>query len=703
MNKKMKNICFVGLNRSTCDYIAQQLNFFLANYVNITSWCLQDKQELLSNMDADLYLFSSNAVLIIVQDKLPKDKNILVAGRTLNIENLDRLLELKNGMSTLVVASTLETAQLSIDILERFGFGYLTMTPWYPGDSKQISPDTRIAVTMGLSHLVPARIETIIELGTKALSLDTFRYLVEFCKLPDDFLNEISQYYIRALINLSMRRQKIATLNENLKRERDIILNTISEAIIAVNQNGSIVLFNPAAENIFRIKGDFAIGKNASDVLPQIDFSEGLKNGKTYSGEIIKNRQDHYIVDTHITKNGNSEIHGVVATLRPVSEVQKLDAKVRTELRRKGQVARYTFESLLGTSQKLKDAVRLSKKFAKTDLTIFLEAESGCGKEVLAQAIHNYSDRSRGPFIAVNFAALPENLVESELFGYEQGAFSGARPGGKAGLFEIAHTGTIFLDEIGDASPGVQKKLLRVLEEREVRRVGGDSFISIDVRVISATNKDLKKLTDIDMFRTDLFYRLNSLPIILPPLRDRQLDVFILADHYSKIERHHTLKRSPDLDRFFMNYSWPGNIRELQNIIRYISHLVPKEEVASCDHLPGYLLKSEPPHIPQPDLRDISTQDWKTVIAELRNQNLLDHVTAILQEINCVSAINKSIGRRSLVKRLNKRDQPLSEHAIRTCLNFLNSLGMIHSGVTRQGCRITENGVKFIHMLAKER
>ena len=310
---------------------------------------------------------------------------------------------------------------------------------------------------------------------------------------------------------------------------------------------------------------------------------------------------------------------------------------------------------------------------------------AGAERKFSRRAIHNYSDRSDGPFIAVNFAALPENLVESELFGYEQGAFSGAKPGGKAGLFEIAHTGTIFLDEIGDASQDVQKKLLRVLEEREVRRVGGNSFISIDVRVISATNKDLKVLSDHGMFRTDLFYRLNSLPIRLPPLRSRQQDVFLLADTFSQMEHGHAIKRAPDLDRFFITYSWPGNIRELQNVVRYISHIVPTGEMASCDDLPGYLLQPEPDGSPQSELVNSSVLNWKTIIAELRNRDLLDQATAIMKEISCASAINRSVGRRSLAKRLDKAGRPLGEHAIRTCLNILSSLGVIHSGVDPAG------------------
>jgi transcriptional regulator with PAS, ATPase and Fis domain len=230
-------------------------------------------------------------------------------------------------------------------------------------------------------------------------------------------------------------------------------------------------------------------------------------------------RDSYFIISASPLTNDVGDIRGAVVTTRPVNEVEELETKVRRTLRRKGHNAKHNFGEIIDQSSPLIKAVELAKKFAKTGLTVLLEGESGTGKELFAQAIHNHSPRKNGPFVAINFAALPENLVESDLFGYEDGAFTGAKKGGKPGLFEEAHQGTIFLDEIGDATLNVQKKLLRVLEEREVRRVGGSTVTPIDVRVIAATNQNLEEMVQKGEFRKDLFYRICTLPVFIPSLR----------------------------------------------------------------------------------------------------------------------------------------------------------------------------------------
>jgi transcriptional regulator with PAS, ATPase and Fis domain len=300
----------------------------------------------------------------------------------------------------------------------------------------------------------------------------------------------------------------------------------------------------------------------------------------------------------------------------------------------------------------------------------------------------------------LNFAALPESLVESELFGYEQGAFSGAQKGGKQGLFEAAHQGTIFLDEIGDASLAVQKKLLRVLEEREVRRVGGSTVTPIDVRVIAATNIDLKSRVESKNFRIDLFYRLNALPIALPPLREMGTDVHLLAEWFARKFYRHSLRLSGPLKDFLLDYPWPGNIRELQNVVRYLCNVMAPREVATRRHLPPYLAKSAPgTSVVKPPAGPVAAKNFATVTSGLAQRHLQTPVALILREMQQTSALNSGIGRQRLLQRVRETDATMSEHRVRTCMTILERLEFITSGMTRQGSRITREGEAFLSFL----
>jgi transcriptional regulator with PAS, ATPase and Fis domain len=264
------------------------------------------------------------------------------------------------------------------------------------------------------------------------------------------------------------------------------------------------------------------------------------------------------------------EILGAVETLEDVTKIREYENIIRVKLAEKGYVAHFTFNDIIGKSSAIKETVRLAEKFAEVDSIILIEGESGTGKEVFAQAIHAASNRSRGPFVAVNCGAIPDSLIESELFGYYPGAFSGARRGGKDGLFTQAHTGTIFLDEISETSQSFQTTLLRVIQEMEVRPLGSDKVIPIDIRIIVATNRKLKQEVDQGNFRRDLYYRLNILRLNIPPLRYRKEDIPHLSRHFIQ---HNTSKLCKDISisqramSALKRYDWMGNIRELQNVI----------------------------------------------------------------------------------------------------------------------------------------
>ncbi|MGE4284368.1 MAG: sigma-54 interaction domain-containing protein, partial [Clostridia bacterium] len=261
---------------------------------------------------------------------------------------------------------------------------------------------------------------------------------------------------------------------------------------------------------------------------------------------------------------------GNVLTFHDVTRIQELESKIREKIYTRGHIAKHSFDNIIGESGKLNEVIQAAKKFSRVESNVLVVGETGTGKELFAQSMHNFSHRKSGPFVAVNCAALPENLLESEMFGYVEGAFTGAIKGGKPGLFELAHRGTIFLDEISEISLKLQGQLLRVLQEKEIRRIGHDRIIPVDVRVISATNKELSILVQKGMFREDLYYRLDILKINIPPLRERKTDIPLLAKHF--IREFQLLLGKEDYElsagaiEALMSHEWSGNIRHLRNM-----------------------------------------------------------------------------------------------------------------------------------------
>jgi len=266
----------------------------------------------------------------------------------------------------------------------------------------------------------------------------------------------------------------------------------------------------------------------------------------------------------------NHKTVGAVATFRPVADIQEQEGRLRRKIYQRGLVAKHRFDDIVGASRAIRKAVDAASEFSELDSNVLITGETGTGKEIFAQSIHNAGHRHQGPFVAINCAALPENLLESELFGYVEGAFSGASRSGKIGLFELAHRGTIFLDEISEISPKLQGHLLRVLQEREIMRLGDDRVIPVDVRIIAATNRDLLRMMRQERFRQDLYYRLDILRLTLPPLRERREDILPLMreflDHYCRQFNRPAKTIASDGETRLQRHDWPGNVRELRNI-----------------------------------------------------------------------------------------------------------------------------------------
>jgi len=682
-----QKVGFIGRTEATCSYIEHQLAGFLGQYVGVLIWCLSHQQVPPPDFEStDIFVCSNQTVLDSVRSYLPPGKPVLKANRIISTVALDKLFDLEPNRRVLVVGTTGETADNTIEILNNLGFRHFEYFRYYPGMLDALPEDVEIAITTGLAYLVPRQIKRIIDLGGKGLDLSTIAEILKYLDMPMTLLNDVSHFYLEAIVNNTVRIHNFGKVNEALRKRLEVILDTVDEAIVAVEASCNVMVFNPAAEKLLRVTTEEAAGRNIADIVPGIDFQECLKTGVGFRHKLVKIEDNYYVVNANVIAGADNGVLGVVAIIRPVQEVQELETQVRRELRKKGNFAKYTFNNIVGRSEELTKAVSLAKKFAQTDLTVLLEGESGTGKEVFAQAIHNESSRRKGPFVAVNFAALPENLVESELFGYEDGAFTGAKKGGKPGLFEDAHTGTMFLDEIGSASLDVQKRLLRVLEEREVRRVGSGFVVPVDVRIIAAANQRLEEMVRKGTFRYDLFYRLCTLPVNIPPLRQRPGDILLLVEYFAEKYYSRQLQLSGELAKFLENYAWPGNVREIQNTVRYLCSLVGIGQVARKDNLPLYLFRNN--GIPA----ELSPNPTEYQITDLPATSLT-HM--LLAEISEATLAGKGIGWYGLLKRLQGRAD-VTENIIKRWLVRLKNSGYTQTGTTRQGTRITPKGLEFL-------
>lgn len=353
------------------------------------------------------------------------------------------------------------------------------------------------------------------------------------------------------------------------KHQMEAVVNSAHDAVIAVDRHSQITLVNEHAKMLLGLSGD-VLGKPITDYIPHSDMLRVLKTGREELGEIATVR-DRSIVINRIPVIVKDQVVGAVSNFKEIIDIQKMEMTLRKKLHDNGLSARYRLDSIVGSSPAILETKEQAALFAKTNATVLITGESGTGKELFAQGIHLESGRAVGPFLAVNCAALPEGLLESELFGYEDGAFTGAKKGGKPGLFELAHGGTLFLDEIGEMPLRIQVLLLRVLQERRVRRVGGEKVIPVDVRIVAATNRELAKEIEKEQFRADLYYRINMLRLDVPPLRERLSDIPLLVESMIREmnEQHEKKIKEVDEDIYplFQSYSWPGNVRELRNVV----------------------------------------------------------------------------------------------------------------------------------------
>jgi transcriptional regulator, propionate catabolism operon regulatory protein len=466
--------------------------------------------------------------------------------------------------------------------------------------------------------------------------------------------------YSRDSVHDAVRRAieiaRVARAEEARRERTDAILSHLGEGVVAVDNDERIQSINPAMQRLLGVTAERATGARLSSLAPAMSLARVLESGAEQL-EVVLKLGSRLLVTNRIPLREHGVQTGAVLTCQDASAIERVDRSLRSEHRPRRFVARYELADLVGESQAIVECRALAARYARTEATVLLTGQSGTGKEVLAQGIHNASGRGGRPFVAVNCAAFPETLLESELFGYEEGAFTGSRRGGRPGLFEAAHTGTIFLDEVGDVPLALQTRLLRVLQEREVLRLGSNDPTQVDVRVIAATNRALAQCVADGTFRKDLYYRLNILHLHLPPLADRPGDVPVIAAvllsralrrHRAALDAREVLEKLvPRLDR----YRWPGNIRELENVLERIAVLC-----AEATTLRGTTLRQLSSVVPE--LFQGSAPADAATLSAARRETDREHILRVLAACGgdrAAAARQLGIGRTTLWRKLNQR------------------------------------------------
>lgn len=637
------------------ELLERDLKYFLNGKAECVQYVVKDKKATID--DVDIILLSGEAVAKYVYIPSGSPIPILSPRRTLTIDGWKSLKEIQRGTSLLLVNDSKESAEEVVLLAKELGLD-LKLYPYYPGCKK--FPELDIAVTPGEQAYVPSFVKKIIDIHDRIFDPSVILELLFRLNLFEwEDLQKLLEYS-KTVKSTQSGLQKFLLDMATVRLELETVLSMTKQAVIAYSKEDfKILLFNHLAEKYLEIQSGNIIGTNVGSILQKM----GVESvDREFYNEIIEMNDSEMILNSKEVPGGN-----VMMSFYPVEFYREVERKHVVKIKNSGMKAKTDFNMIVG-GDKIEEIVKLAKKMAISDMPILLEGESGTGKELFAQAIHNYSKRSDGPFVPINCASLSEELLESELFGYEEGAFTGAKKGGKSGLFEIANNGTIFLDEISEIPFELQSKLLRVLQEKEIIKLGGTHIIPINVRVLSATNVNLFQMMEDGKFRRDLFYRISTFQIEVPPLRERIGDLKILIDHFVG-KKEYSVSFDINLMKSLENYQWPGNVREVENFVDYVGNLFSGE--IGIHEIPPYLSRN-------------------------LSKNSDTHLSP--KELNVLNFIlsNQLAGRDKISNECN-----MKENEVRKILLKLQSLGYVTVSIGRKGTSLTQLGYQFISRLNK--
>lgn len=662
----IKKIVFIAGSLNTKDFLLKQLKEFISDNYIIESYA--QEEEGIPNFDCDLLIVSS----LEMKNELDKlninynYKDIVVCERSINFDYIDQVANLPVNEEVLLVNDEPGTTESSINSLRELGLNHIKYYPYYPGISAYKKLKT--AITPGETNKVPSCVTNIIDLGPRIININSMYVIMDKLNIDHKYTSFITQKYMKKIINVSKR---VSVINNNVNELNGYLNNIIHNlvnGILVLDDNGYIKYANEKMKLLFRTDKKLE-NKNLRNIIDKELYTYFLSKD-TFENKVLNIMGENVNVTKFIAPNSKDI---VVTTNRAEERNNKIH---NTDYLLKGHVAKYNIDNIIGSGILMTETKKTCLKLARTDLTVLIEGESGTGKELFASAIHQNSQRKYGPYLAINFSALPDELIESELFGYEEGAFTGAKKGGKVGLFELADGGTIFLDEIGDISPKVQTKLLRVLQEKEIMMLGGTTIKKVDVRIIAATNKDLRKMVVEKQFRADLYYRLKIGYLYLPTLRERLSDINELVSYFIRIGTSKEVSISQSVIDEFMKYKWLGNVRELESTIQYMIAVRTNNTLTTSD---------------LPDRKFFEETLLTDECVKMQNQLSSDMIN-ILDSIHTLQNQNIAAGREKISEFLSKSGSTITVSQVRNRLEFLESRGYIIKNRGRKGTQLTELG-----------
>lgn len=638
--------------------------------------------------NADIVLITNIYSFPVARRQMSSNANIINLNFTFSREKIEELKQFPVGTEALACFNYYSSAQQTVNALYESGVSNLNLYIDYPGNYNVIDKKIDIAITSGYTEKVPEGIP-IFDLGPRKIELSTLLDIAVKANILDDELRDSITYYCKDIATPDSYLSHFYDLSSATTIQLKTIMECIDYGVVIYNKNLQVINYNQNFAQVLKLPSNL-YKTNLNDLVKDSELYEFLDSKSEIYNQLctLKNRDINLSVTKREINNGIHEEILYMLIIKDITELTDMEASLRRQITKRGLIAKYTFLDIKGSSPAIEQCINKAKKIAKIDKPTLIIGESGTGKELFVQSIHNASSRSRYPFVAMNCAAIPDSLLESELFGYEEGAFTGARKGGKEGLFQMAQKGTLFLDEIGELSLSTQAKLLRVLEEKEIMRVGSDRLQSVDVRIIAATNRNLKALVDAGEFRLDLFFRLNTLTVNIPPLRSRQSDITLLINEFLHRENKGKVKFDPEVWSFLLNYKWDGNVRELKNCIEYAANI--SDDYISAEHLPDYIL--------QEYSNTAHTQSFINRTAEAISESDKESLIAILSLLTY-----KSMGRRSIIQSLKEENLDITEYRLRSLLDYLSQNKYIIIGKGRSGCSISGSGKELLDSLLHEK
>ena len=672
-----QDVAVISLDAYAGQFYAQQVQELFGERITVCSYSVRDGSIEHMPRRYDLYMVTTDAFdsLGDLHQYVPIDGEMMEIHVTLRWDVVRRLQSLPAGKRALFVNLSDKMCREAVTRLNQLGVNQLVFDLYHPGAPEPDMGQYDFVITPQETRYVPAGAKEIIDIGQRVCDSSTMIEAALRLGLEELLESERFEQYQREVATNTYSFDRVFARGLRLESQFEMLMEILDEGIVGVNERGEVFACNRKLEEITGIPCGEALHRPAGAVYPFLPFARCLKEKAPQPARVVSAGGVNINVAVAPVLRGDACI-GAFATVQRFNDAENRQNELRSQLLHKGYRAKYTFDNVVGQSPALLRCITILKKMSLTPLPVLLIGETGTGKELFAHAVHNASPRAGGAFVAINCAAMPENLLESELFGYEEGAFTGAKKGGRLGLLEISHQGTLFLDEVEGMSPALQVKLLRVLQEREIMRVGGTSIIPIDVRIVAATNEALERKVREGTFRRDLYYRLSTLPIVIPPLSERGDDLFLILEQFQK-ELGGSFRLTPQVRGFLKSYSWPGNIRELRNVVEYF--LYTGHDPITMEDLPPTVFH----RAPQAPIRQLP---------ETPQQPSSDVFRFVLEQLYQASEARQPIGRERLLQLARDAFVPTSQQEIRSILAQMADQGLVRVSRGRGGSQLTPEG-----------